>query len=84
MLIGMHGADLLHGLFMHAGATVVEVRGFAWEDDGGVWPGWFARLFGLGARTILHYALQALEAYCAVGCLDSPPWELRFLVLRCY
>ena len=59
VLFGMHGADLVNGLFMHAGATVVEVRGFAWYDNGrGLWPGWFARVFALDAQ-ILHYALQA-------------------------
>ena len=59
VLFGMHGADLVHGLFMHAGATVVEVRGFAWYDNGrGMWPGWFARVFALDEQ-IFHYALQA-------------------------
>ena len=58
VLVSAHGGDVLNTLSMHRGSSVVEVRGYAWEDDGhGVWPGWYARLFSLD-HAVHHYVVQ--------------------------
>ena len=42
VLVGSHGADLLNGLCMHAGASLVEVRGHLFTSSLGVWAAWYA------------------------------------------
>jgi len=58
VLLGAHGGDLINALCMHRGSSAIEVRGYRWRDDGhGVWPGYYARLFGLD-HAIYHYVVQ--------------------------
>ena len=42
VLVGSHGADLLNGLFMHAGASLIEARGHLFTSSLGVWAAWYA------------------------------------------
>ena len=57
VLIGSHGADLLNGLLMHAGASIIEVRGALFTASLGVWAAWYEWMYGFD-DVVHHYALQ--------------------------
>lgn len=57
VLIGPHGADLLNGLCMHAGASLVEARGHLFTRALGVWVSWYEDFYAFD-HVVHHYAYE--------------------------
>lgn len=65
VLVGPHGADLLNGLLMHAGASLVEIRGYLFTGALGTWSRWYEDMFAF--EDIVHHYVHELGVQETVG-----------------